>query len=425
METPEEEIPVGLRTLAAELDALAGSSNGPSVDGLPDSSGTDFRLLRPIGRGGMGEVYEATQLSLDRPVAVKLLPSECVSDDEASFRFRMESRMVARLHHPNIVQVLAAGEMNGRPYFAMELVKGQPAADRRFARLEDLARFGIRVADALAYAHACGVVHRDVKPSNVFVGEDGQVKLGDFGLACLATASARDRSGTHKYMSPEQAAGGPASAKSDQYSFGAMLLELSEPLQAVRRNADFAAILDKTTAEDPSRRYATMTEVAEDLACFLRREPVRARPAGALSHFGHITSCPVAAIGLVAAALGLVGFVVALLIGSVRTSRALAETERALRQVESEAGRAALSLATTLAPDDRPSGDYRAREIERAIASVTVLSERFPDNAEIKSALGRLRLAKEAHARFRERRGDGASGTSRRNPRGRRDANSP
>ena len=406
METPEEEIPVGLRTLAAELDALAGSSNGPSVDGLPDSSGTDFRLLRPIGRGGMGEVYEATQLSLDRPVAVKLLPSECVSDDEASFRFRMESRMVARLHHPNIVQVLAAGEMNGRPYFAMELVKGQPAADRRFARLEDLARFGIRVADALAYAHACGVVHRDVKPSNVFVGEDGQVKLGDFGLACLATASARDCSGTHKYMSPEQAAGGPASAKSDQYSFGAMLLELSEPLQAVRRNADFAAILDKTTAEDPSRRYATMTEVAEDLACFLRREPVRARPAGALRRsLLWARRSPVAAIGLVAAALCLVAFVVALLIGSVRTSRALAETERALRQVESEAGRAALSLAMTLAPDGRPDGDYRAREIERAIASVTALSERFPDNAEIKSALGKLLRAKEAHARFRERRG--------------------
>ena len=412
METPEE-LPAGLRALAAELDALAGSANEPSADGLPDFTGTDFRLLRLIGRGGMGEVYAATQVSLDRPVAVKLLPSACLRDTEAASRFRQEARMVARLHHPNIVQVLAAGESNGRQYFAMELVRGETAVNRKFIRLEDLAHFGICVAEALSYAHACGIVHRDVKPGNVFVGEDGQVKLGDFGLACLETASVHDRSGTHKYMAPEQLSNGQASAKSDQYSFGVMMLELSEPLQAVRRNADFAAILDKTTAADPTQRYATMADVIGDLARLLRHEPVLARPAGSLRRLAlWARRSPAAALGAGAAALLFAAFVASLLIGYIRTSHALSETERArqetleaLRQVDSEAGRAALSLAATLAPESRPSGDYRAREIARAIESVTALAERFPENAEIKSALDKLQRAKEAHARFKERRG--------------------
>lgn len=405
METSEE-IPAGLRSLAAELDALAASADGPAVDGLPDSSGTDFRILNQIGRGGMGEVYAATQLSLDRPVAVKLLPAACVRDAAAKARFLAEARTVARLHHPNIVQVLAAGEMGGRPYFAMELVRGPTAVDSRFARIEDLVRFGIRLAEALAYAHACGVVHRDVKPGNVFVGEGGRVKLGDFGLACLERAQVRDRSGTDRYMSPEQRADGSVSAKSDQYSFGVMMRELAEPLFRTRKDADLLAVLEKAAAVDATRRYASMADVVEDLERFLRHEPVRARPAGVL----HRTvlwarRSPAAASGFAAAAVLLAAFVVSLLVGYVRTSRALGETERALRQVESEAGCAALSLATTLAPTDRPDGDFRAREIEQAIMSVTALAERFPDNPEIRSALGKLRYAKEAHARFRARRG--------------------
>ena len=412
METAEE-MPAGLRSLAAELDALAASADGPSVDGLPDSAGTDFRVLNLIGRGGMGEVYAATQLSLDRPVAVKLLPSACVRDAAAKARFLAEARTVARLHHPNIVHVLAAGEMDGRPYFAMELVRGATAAGSRFSRADELVRFGIRLAEALAYAHACGVVHRDVKPGNVFVGEDGCVKLGDFGLACLERAQVRDRSGTGRYMSPEQRADGSASAKSDQYSFGVMMRELSERVPRLRRSADFCAILEKTTAVEPDSRYASMTEVGEDLERLLRHEPVRARPAGALRR-GVLWArrSPAAASGFAAAAVLLAAFVASLLVGYVRTSRALTEAEgarrqtlAALRQVEAEAGRAALSLATTLTDVDRSGGDYRANEIDRALSTVGALAERFPDNAEIRSALGTLRYAKEAHRRVRERRG--------------------
>lgn len=411
METAEE-IPAGLRSLAAELDELAASADGPPVGGLPDSSGTDFRVLNLIGRGGMGEVYAATQLSLDRPVAVKLLPSACVRDAAAKARFLAEARTVARLHHPNIVQVLAAGEMDGRPYFAMELVRGPTAVDSRFARIEDLVRFGIRLAEALAYAHACGVVHRDVKPGNVFVGEGGRVKLGDFGLACLERAQVRDRSGTDRYMSPEQRTDGSASAKSDQYSFGVMMLELAEPLFRTRRDADLLAVLEKAAAVDATRRYASMADVVEDLERFLRHEPVRARPAGVL-HRGVLWArrSPAAASGFAAAAVLLAAFVVSLLVGYVRTSRALTEAESArrqtlaaLRQVEAEAGRAALSLATTLTTVDRSGGDYRANEIDRALSTVGALADRFPDNAEIRSALGMLRYAKEAHRRVRERR---------------------
>lgn len=429
----DEDIPCALRKLAAELDDLAESSLGPSVDGLPDSVGTDFRLLHLIGRGGMGEVYAATQVSLDRPVAVKLLPSACVRDEESAARFQAEARIVSRLHHPHIVQVIAAGEMGGRPYFAMELAQGQTAVGRRFERPVDLVRFGICLADALSYAHACGIVHRDVKPSNVFVDGDGHVKLGDFGLACLEKARVQDRSGTRKYMSPEQRTDGSATAKSDQYSFGVMLKELSEQVPRLCQDVDFCSILEKATATDPENRYASMTEVGEDLERYLRREPVRARPAGTVHRVVlWAQRNPAAAFCAGTAAVFFSALVLSLAIGYARTSRALTETERArqqtvaaLRQVEAEAGRAALSLAATLTRTDRPDGDFRAREIERAITSVTALAGRFPDNAEIRSALGRLRYAQEAHARFKARRGDGVSAASRRSLRERPDARSP
>lgn len=140
----------------------------------------------------------------------------------------MRYEQFARLHHPNIVQTVAAGEANGRLFFAMERIEGTTAADHVFKRTKELVAFGIDVAKALAYSHACGVVHRDVKPSNVFIGTNGTAKLGDFGLAVLADDRSRNRSGTKKYMSPEQWADGTTSAKSDQYSFGVMLLELAE-----------------------------------------------------------------------------------------------------------------------------------------------------------------------------------------------------
>ena len=411
----EEEIPENLRGLVAELDALGGSSSGPEgLDGLPDLSGTDFVPLAEIGRGGMGVVYEAKQISLDRSVAVKVLSP--YSADNASFRsrFAAEARLVARLHHPNIVDIYAAGSANGHIFFAMELISGKTAQDHVFPSLAEVVQLGAMLADALDYAHACGVVHRDVKPTNVFLESSGVPKLGDFGLACLVDGEMTS-AGTRKYMAPECADGGAATPQSDQYALGATLLELATPFLQNKPNRDLSAILDKATCSLPDARYPDLGAFASDLRRFLAGEPVTARPPSVVRRIGLWSRRnPSACLGAVCAIIGLVGFIVALAVGYVHTRQALAETERArketqqaLLKVEEEAGRAAQSLATTLSVRNRPKGDFRADEIARALATVEALAERFPDNAEIKSALGKLRYAKEAHARVKARRGGG------------------
>lgn len=411
----EVEIPESLRGLVAELDALGGSSSGPEgLDGLPDLSGTDFAPLAEIGRGGMGVVYEAKQISLDRSVAVKLLSPHYADDASFQSRFVAEARLVARLHHPNIVDIYAAGAANGHIFFSMELISGKTAQNHTFSSLVEVVQLGATVADALAYAHACGVVHRDVKPSNIFLESSGVPKLGDFGLACLVGGEMTS-AGTRKYMAPECANGETATQQSDQYALGATLLELAAPFLGNKPNRDLSAILDKATCSLPDARYSDMGVFASDLRRFLAGEPVTARPPSMARRIGLWSRRnPSACLGAVCAAIGLVGFIAALTVGYVHTHQALAETERAraetqqaLFKVEEEAGRAALSLASTLSVRDRPKGDFRADEIARALVTVEALAERFPDNAEIKSALGKLRYAKEAHARVKARRGGG------------------
>lgn len=411
----EEEIPENLRGLVAELDALGGSSSGPEgLDGLPDLSGTDFVPLAEIGRGGMGVVYEAKQISLDRSVAVKLLSPHYADDASFQARFVAEARLVARLHHPNIVDIYAAGAANGHIFFSMELISGKTAQNYAFPSLAEVLQLGATVADALVYAHACGVVHRDIKPSNIFLEASGVPKLGDFGLACLAGGETTS-AGTRKYMAPECANGGAATQQSDQYALGATLLELAAPFLGNKPNRDLSAILDKATCSLPDARYSDMGAFASDLRRFLAGEPVTARPPSVVRRIGLWSRRnPSACLGAACATIGLVGFIVALVVGYVQTRQALAETERAraetqqaLLKVEEEAGRAAQSLATTLSVRNRTNGDFRADEIARALVTVEALAERFPDNAEIKSALGKLRYAKEAHIRVKARRGGG------------------
>ena len=397
----------------AELNALAGSTPSPDgLDGLPDLAGTDFALLREIGRGGMGVVYEANQLSLDRTVAVKLLSPHYVRDPAFRTRFTAEARLVARLHHPHIVDVYAAGVTGGHFYFAMEYVDGRTAREHTFSSLSEVAALGRDLAETLAYAHECGVIHRDVKPSNVFIGATGDVKLGDFGLACLAD-DAGTSAGTRKYMAPECTRGEAATPASDQYALGATLFELAAPFLQAGRDRDFAAILDKATRPQPSDRYADMSALASDFRHFLAREPVAARPPSCLRSLAlWARRNPPAFTCATCSVLFLASFIAALAIGYVHTRRALTETERAraetlhaLGQVETEAGRAALSLAETLTDVDRTGGDMRANEISRALNSARALAERFPDNPEIKKALGKLRYAQEAHQRLKSRRG--------------------
>lgn len=302
------EPPSGDRVIAA-LRKLASDLQGTRLG--------DFVLREEIGRGGMGAVYRARQEGLDRDVAVKVLPPPLYDDELAVERFRRESLAAARLRHPGIVPILAAGREQGLFYYAMELVDGWSLRhllqERELAapELTDPAVCAslIRdVADALAHSHAQGILHRDIKPQNVLIERrSGTPRLIDFGLAKVldleAISRTGDAAGTPLYMSPEQVRAKAIDERTDVYSAGAVLYELltgSPPfpgrtsheillgitqglLQPVRARRpeierDLAAICEKALERDPDDRYRSAEELARDLGRYLAGEPVVARP---------------------------------------------------------------------------------------------------------------------------------------------------
>ena len=389
----EEQLTDALRSLAAELDELGREGERPrEPPEIPD-----FRLTDVLGQGGMGTVYLAEQVSLGREVALKVVnrPAVGIAD---------EARTVAQLHHPNIVQVHAAGTAQGQSWFAMELMRGKTANHRPFASTEEVARLGVQIAEALSYAHRCGVIHRDVKPSNIFIGEDGIAKLGDFGLA-----NSPCDGGTRRYMAPELLDGGKATESSDQYALGVTLRELvgrrapsPPPSQVGSRvprdrnqiNVDFAAICAKATAEDASRRYENMDAMLDDLRRFHAHKPDAARPPSLFRRIRLFARRnPLAASGIVAASILLAAFVVALAVGYIKTSRALAATRR-------EAAESARSLATALAAVNRDETDPRDAELKRALEIAETLAARFPDDVTIRASIETLKKAREIHSRL-------------------------
>src|SRR4051794_33718745 len=221
---------------------------------MPDTViGGRYKLEHPLGRGGMSEVYAAEDLELGRTVAIKLL-----APDADSARFEREARAVAALAHPNVMQLYDYGEDHERPYMVLEYVPGG-TLEERLAEAngeplpdEESRLIAAGVAAGLAHAHARGVVHRDLKPANVLFDEEGRPKLADFGIARMAAGEgtlteAGTVLGTAAYISPEQAAGEPASAASDVYSFGVMLyrmltgrlpFESNDPMELVLMNRD-------------------------------------------------------------------------------------------------------------------------------------------------------------------------------------------
>src|SRR3954464_299993 len=193
-----------------------------------------YRLDAQIGSGGMSTGYKAFDVNLERPVAIKLLHREIAADSDQLERFRREARAVAQLSHPHIVGVIDAGEDEGRPYIVFEYVEGETLKERirRLARLpvDEAIAYAIEIARALGCAHSHHIVHRDVKPQNVLIDEEGTAKVTDFGIARTLdeeglTAEGRVL-GTTDYVSPEQALGHPVTGQSDLYSLGVVLFEM-------------------------------------------------------------------------------------------------------------------------------------------------------------------------------------------------------
>ncbi|MCC6409224.1 MAG: SUMF1/EgtB/PvdO family nonheme iron enzyme [Planctomycetes bacterium] len=292
----------------------------------------DFRILRELGRGAMGIVYLALQESLQRLVALKVLPMHLTISEHRIDRFRREALAAAKLRHPSIVQVHAVGEDRGMHYFAMEYVRGKSLAQeleglrarrRNEGVVDPTDRLGTRadgyitqvceitaqIARALDYAHSNGIIHRDVKPQNILIDERGEPFLVDFGLAkdveLESLSRTGDLAGTPHYMSPEQAQSRRLEVdhRTDVFSLGVVLYEMlalrrpfegttmdevlreisskePRPLRTLNREVprDLVVVVDKALEKEPSRRYATAKLFAEDLERFLRHESIVARP---------------------------------------------------------------------------------------------------------------------------------------------------
>jgi hypothetical protein len=228
-----------------------------------------YSLDRELGRGGMAVVYAGHQRELDRPVALKVLAEHLAGNAEFRDRFLREARIAARLHHPHLVRTFDVTEHDGLPCIVMELLPGGTLVGGSLTREE-----AAQVADALAYAHGRGVVHRDLKPANLLRGQNGEVKIGDFGIARAAEETmltdAGTVLGTLRYLSPEQAAGTAVGPEADVYSLGVVLQELlAEP---------DPALVERCLAEDPRERpsaAAVAAELAADATRVLDRRPRR------------------------------------------------------------------------------------------------------------------------------------------------------
>ncbi len=436
------DLAVDIRTFAESLDALHHATANFRTDqpGENDEQSTaakrlgDFEIGPEIGRGGMGVVYEARQISLDRKVALKVLPFAAVWDQKQIARFRNEAQAAAQLQHPNIVPVFAVGQDRGVHFYAMQFIAGQSLDEAvrelrqeaehaasgetmlaattdyapqptstfsqqysagRTAYCRAVAKLGVQAAQALHHAHEYGVVHRDVKPSNLMVDHHGKLWITDFGLARVQNSPgitvSGDVVGTLRYMSPEQAAGNHAlvDLRTDVYGLGATLYELltlrpafpgedrhqvlraieaQQPTAPRSLNADIPVDLEtivlQAMAKSRDGRYATAEALAEDLNRFLEGKPTLARRptlADRTAKWFRRHRVAAAAAALVLVLLTTVSSVAAILLAREKAEKeaALVQSQQHYQQARQVVDRFGIQLADQL--QDTP-GTERLRQ---------------------------------------------------------------
>lgn len=290
----------GSTTQASGSRALAEPGPRPKTQSKKTSTLGDFKLLKKLGQGGMGAVYKAHQISLDRPCALKVLSRELARKPDFVTRFRREAISMARIDHPNVVKCYAVDESQGMHFVAMEFIDGRSLQDwlNELGRISvpDAVHIGLLCADALQYAHSVSMIHRDIKPDNIMITSKGQVKIADFGLAKaldedMSMTQSGTGLGTPHYMPPEQARNAKyVDQRSDIYALGGTIYHsvtgqtpfsaesLVDLITAKERGSFTSArrinpevperldlMLDKSMAKDPKHRYQDISELIRDL----------------------------------------------------------------------------------------------------------------------------------------------------------------
>lgn len=379
---------------------------------FPEQLG-EFVLQEKIGSGGMGTVFRALQTSLHREVAVKVLSPVWSNSTGVVERFEKESKLIAALHHPHIVQVFGAGRDGGYSFYVMEFISGS-ALDITIRRSPlEIAKLGLQAADALVYAHGNQILHRDIKPGNFLVDANGDLHLSDFGIATIFNESEGtgdqilSRDGTLRYMAPEQLLSNNNSFLADQYSLGVTLYELVtnqpiftdsapaivskkiekqdlKPLSGIPR--DLAAVIEKSISYAPSARYCSMAEMASDLRRFINGEPVKARKSGLVRRIllWSKRRPAVAGLSILAILLG-IGFICALTVGYIQTKRALTIADDTLSEIyktyADQPGKRNTELLTKLLPYYEAVAAHR-REYANQVIGMIALRSGQPSVAE-------------------------------------------